>query len=83
MRSPALLLPDLEEIPVSHVQVNNPYTVEINTPLNTVLQEMSERKLGAAMVVKSGQLVGIVTVTDICSALAELLKTQFSPFPAA
>ena len=29
MRSPALLLPDPEEIPVAHVQVNNLYTVEI------------------------------------------------------
>ncbi len=83
MRSPALLLPDPEEVPVAHVQVNNPYTVEITTPLNTVLQEMSERKIGAAVVVKSGKLVGIVTVTDICRALAEVLTAQFSQFPAA
>ena len=83
MRSPALLLPDPEEIPVAHVQVNNPYTVEITTPLNIVLQEMSERKIGAAVVVKSGELAGIVTVTDICSALAELLTVQFSQSPAA
>ncbi len=83
MRSPALLLPDPEEIPVAHVQVNNPYTVEITTPLNIVLQEMSERKIGAAVVVKSGELAGIVTVTDICSALAEVLTAQFGEFPAA
>lgn len=83
MRSPAFLLPDPEEFPVAHVQVNNPYTVEITTPLNTVLQEMSERKIGAAIVVKSGKLAGIVTVTDICSALAELLTAQFSRSPAA
>ena len=82
MRGPSLSLPDPEEIPVAHVQVNNPYTVEINTPLNTVLQEMSERKIGAAVVVKSGELAGIVTVTDICSALAEVLTAQFSQSPA-
>ncbi len=81
MRSPALLLPDPEEIPVAHVQINNPYTVEITTPLNTVLPEMSERKIGAAVVVKSGELAGIVTVTDICSALAEVLTAQFSQMP--
>ncbi len=81
MRSPALLLPDPEEIPVAHVQINNPYTVEITTPLNKVLQEMSERKIGAAVVVKSGELAGIVTVTDICSALAEVLTAQFSQMP--
>jgi CBS domain-containing protein len=82
MRSPALLLPDPEEILVAHVQVNNPYTVEITTPLNTVLQEMSKRKIGAAVVVKSGELAGIITVTDICNALAEILTAQFSQFPA-
>ncbi len=82
LRGPSLLLPDPEEIPVAHVQVNNPYTVEITTPLNIVLQEMSERKIGAAVVVKSGELAGIVTVTDICSALAEVLTAQFSQSPA-
>ncbi len=83
MGMPALVLPDPEEIPIHHVQVNNPYTVEITTPLNIVLQEMSERKIGAAVVVKSGELAGIVTVTDICSALAEVLTAQFSQSPAA
>ncbi|MGV2826477.1 CBS domain-containing protein [Myxosarcina sp. GI1(2024)] len=83
MRSPALLLPDPEEILVAHVQVNNPYTVEITTPLNQVLHEMSEKKIGAAVIVKSGKLAGIVTVTDICSALSELLTAQFSQFPVA
>ena len=77
MGSPAIVLPDPEEIPIAHVQVNSPYTVEINTPLNKVLQEMAERKIGAAVVVKSGKLVGIVTVTDICRVLAEILSSQF------
>ena len=75
------MLPDPEEIPVAHVQVNNPYTVEITTPLNTVLQEMSQRKIGAPVVVKSEELVAIVTVTDICSALAAVLTAQFSQSP--
>ena len=79
MGSPAIVLPDPEEIPIAHVQVNRPYTVEINTPLYTVLQEMAERKIGAVVVVESGELVGIVTVTDICRVLAELLSSQFPP----
>ncbi|MGK7938080.1 MAG: CBS domain-containing protein [Xenococcaceae cyanobacterium] len=78
MGSPAIVLPDPEEIPIVHVQTNSPYTVEITTPLNTVVQEMAERKIGAAVVVKSGELVGIVTVTDICRVLAGLLESQFS-----
>ena len=78
MGSPAIVLPDPEEIPIHYVQVNNPYTVEITTPLNTVLQEMASRKIGAAVVVKSGELAGIVTVTDICRMLAELLESRFA-----
>ena len=31
--------------------------------------------------VKSGELAGIVTVTDICSALAEVLTAQFAQLP--
>ena len=81
MRSPALLLPDPEEIPVAHVQINNPYAVEITTLFNEVLQEMAERKIGAAVVVKSGELAGIVTVTDVCTALAKVLTAQFSKLP--
>ena len=78
MGSPAIVLPDPEEIPIHYVQVNNPYTVEITTPLNTVLQEMASRKIGAAVVVKSGELAGIVTVTDICRMLAEILESRFA-----
>ena len=77
MALPAIVLPDPEEITVEHVQVNSPYTVEITTPLDKVLQEMASRKLGATIVVKSGELVGIVTVTDICRMLAELLAARF------
>jgi len=77
MGNPAIVLPDPEEIPIAHVQVHSPYTVEITTPLNTVVQEMASRKIGAAVVVKSGQLVGIVTVTDICRRFAELLESRF------
>ena len=44
---------------------------------------MAERKIGAAVVVKSGELAGIVTVTDVCSALAEVLTAQFSQLPSS
>ena len=78
MSSPSITLPVAEEIPVHHVMTFNPYTVEINEPLTTVISEMTERKIGAAIVVSSGKLVGIVTVIDICRALGELLESEFS-----
>ncbi len=78
MGSPAIVLPVTEEIPVHHVMTTNPYMVEITTPLTTVVFEMTERKIGAAIVLSSGRLAGIVTVIDICRALGELLNSEFS-----
>ncbi|MGF1542783.1 MAG: CBS domain-containing protein [Pleurocapsa sp.] len=78
MGSPAIALPDTDEIPVHHVMTANPYVVEIDTPLTSVIAEMTDRKLGAAIVVSSGRLAGIVTTIDICRALGELLESEFS-----
>lgn len=77
METPAITLPDPEEIPVHHIQMKQPYIVETDTLLNTVIAEMSQRKIGSAIVVKSKKLSGIVTTTDICNALVELLESQF------
>ncbi len=79
MKAPVLSLPDPEEIPVHYIQMNQPYIVETNTPLNTVIAEMSQKKIGSAIVVKSGKLSGIVTTIDICNALVELVESQFQP----
>ena len=78
MGSPAIVIPVADEIPVYHVMTPNPYVVEITTPLTTVISEMTERKIGAAIVLSSGRLAGIVTVIDICRALGELLDSEFS-----
>ena len=74
MRSPAIVLPVADEIPVYHVMTFNPYVVEMTTPLTTVISEMTEQKIGAAVVLSSGRLAGIVTVIDICRALGDLLE---------
>lgn len=55
----------------------SPYIVEWNAPLDVLARTMAERKLGSAVVVRNGRLAGIVTTTDICSYLAELLELQF------
>lgn len=79
MGSPAIVLPVPDEIPVHHVMTPNPYVVDIDTPLTSVISEMTERKFGAVIVVSEGRLAGIVTTIDICRALGELLQSQFRP----
>lgn len=55
----------------------DPYVVEIDTPLTTVIFEIAQRKIGAAIILSSGRLTGIVTVTDICRAFGELLNSEY------
>lgn len=53
------------------------YAVERSTPLAVALREMAQRKIGTAVVLRSGRLAGIVTVTDVCVALADVLEARF------
>lgn len=50
------------------------FTVRPSSPLDEVAEELAERKLGSAIVVDNGHVVGIVTTVDLCRALAELLR---------
>jgi len=56
-----------------------PYTVELGAPLAGVLREMARRRIGSAVVVRGGKLAGILTSTDVCRALAEILEDRFQP----
>lgn len=76
--NPKLDLPITDEIPVCHIMIYDPYVAEIDTPLPVVIDEMSRQKIGAAIIVRSGKLAGIVTTIDLCQALSELLKDEFS-----
>lgn len=75
--NPKLDLPITHEIPVCHIMTYNPYVAEIDTPLPVAIDEITRQKIGAAIVVRSGKLAGIVTTIDICQALSEVLKAEF------
>ncbi|MCC0179926.1 CBS domain-containing protein [Waterburya agarophytonicola K14] len=78
LKNPQLDFPITSEIPACHVMIYDPYVAEIDTPLPVVIDEMSRQKIGAAIIVRSGKLAGIVTTIDLCQALSELLKDEFS-----
>jgi CBS domain-containing protein len=64
---------------VRDVQGTDVYTVEMNASLALALREMARRKIGTAVVLRAGKLAGIVTVTDVCRAFAEVLEGRFEP----
>jgi acetoin utilization protein AcuB len=68
-------LPDVNpgEVPVEDAMIGEVFVVAPGAPLGGVASRMAARKLGAAIVVAKGRVVGVFTVTDACRALAEVV----------
>jgi acetoin utilization protein AcuB len=55
----------------------DPYCCSSNTPLDEVAFEMSESKIGSAIVLDDeGKLMGIFTLTDALNALIEIIRGE-------
>ena len=76
--NPALPRRDHQRIRARDILVPDPYVVEMTAPLDEVLTEMSRRQIGSAIVVRHGRLAGILSATDACRVLAEILRQRFS-----
>ncbi len=59
--------------------VRDVYVVDVDTPLDEVLEHLSESHVGSALVVKNAKLAGILTSGDVCRVLADLLQQRFPP----
>ena len=54
------------------------YVAEAAEPLDVVLDEMADRQLSSVVVVDhSGQLLGILTLTDVCRLFARALEGRY------
>jgi acetoin utilization protein AcuB len=60
------------------VMTLDPYVAAFDTPLNEVAIEMAKRRIGSAIIVHHEKLAGILSVTDVCRILAEILTAEFS-----
>jgi len=54
------------------------YVTKPTTLISEVSAELAERKVGSALIVDNGHLVGIFTTTDACRALNELCQNRFN-----
>ena len=68
---------DKAHIRARSVMLPDPYVVEVDTRLGRVVKEMADRHIGSAIVVEDGDLAGILSVTDVCRVLGELLEELF------
>lgn len=65
---------DVHRISVEQVMVFDPLQVEPQAPLEGVVAEMFERKLGSAVVTKGGEPIGVFTTTDALFALSKVFR---------
>ena len=79
--NPSLPAVDRRRIRARDIMVRDPFVVDFATPLDEVLQEMAERRIGSTVVVHNGRLAGIFSVTDACRVLAQVLEARFRPGP--
>ena len=69
------------DVRVGDVCVRDVYTVDVDTPLDEVLRALAESHVGSALVLKNAKLVGIMTASDVCRVLAEVLQHRFPAPP--
>jgi acetoin utilization protein AcuB len=65
---------DPEQVPVEDAMTEDLYTVGPDEPIDQIAEIMAERRLGSAIIVDRGSVVGIFTTTDALGTLLELLR---------
>ena len=69
----------LDHIEVGSCMTPNPLTIEPTASIAEAARMMRNNKIGGVPVVADGQLVGIVTETDLLDFLIELLASRVEP----
>lgn len=68
---------EARDILAKHIMTPNPYTVVTGSCLEPVVFDMSEKKIGSALVVDTeGSIIGIFTSQDAMNALVEVLRGE-------
>lgn len=70
---------DAEKVPLEEAMTPDPYVVERSTPVLKAAEEMWRRKLGSAVVLERGEVVGVFTTTDALQVLIEALSPPPGP----
>jgi len=69
----------LDHIEVGSCMTPNPLTIEPTAPIAEAARLMRNHKIGGLPVVADGQLLGIITETDLLDFLIEILASEVLP----
>ena len=70
--------PELEVGDLVHYR---PYMVDVSDPVPVVVEAMMEKKIGSAIVLRDGEIVGIFTSVDALKHYCKLLHEVYDPPP--
>ena len=68
-----------QRLKVSDGLMRDAYVVGIHEPVDIVMEEMANRHIGFALVVKDERLAGIFTASDACMRFSDFLRRMFPP----
>jgi CBS domain-containing protein len=69
---------------VEEAMTREPFAVPPGAPLDEVAEEMAERRIGSAVVVDRGSVIGLFTTVDALRALAAVQhRSRRAPAPAS
>ena len=66
----------ISKVTVKQVMSKKVKTIDINTPIEEAARIMADSKLGGLPVVRSGQVVGMITETDLFKIFLELMGAR-------
>jgi acetoin utilization protein AcuB len=66
----------LSKVTIERVMTPDPLTVTEDTPVEEAARIMADKKIGGLPVMRGGELVGIITETDLFEILLELLGAR-------
>lgn len=66
-------------LPVGLLCVQELFVVDLESPLDEVALEMAGRQVGSVLVTRGEKLAGILTTTDVCRLLGQVLRESFPP----
>jgi acetoin utilization protein AcuB len=66
----------METTPLSTVMTRNPLSTKPDEPVMAAARTFSTQKIGCLPVVENGEVVGILTTTDMLKLLSRLLEAQ-------
>ncbi len=65
---------DPHQVTVEEAMTGEPYCIDPETPLDTVVAQMAQHKFGCAIVARHHKVLGIFTTVDACRAFADHLR---------